>query len=364
VLAAGGVVVVFGGGTPVGTFGGAIVQTASSGGLSLDNTGDTLTLRDAVGNARTVTTYDGTVTEQSYNLSPADITGTSYIGHLFASSTFTLFSPGLKLDGKAFPAPPVDNTAPVWASGWPKVDTVESTSFTARAKTNEAGKAYYVVLTGGSTAPCAAQVKAGQDATGAAALKNGNIALIANLENTALVSGLGEGTPYDVWFVAEDGKPNLQASPAKVSVNTTSSAPTFASWIAGYPGVGTQTGFGDDPDLDGLPNGLENYLGANPSQPGAGLFQISRGTSSLVFRHTKNNTVASDVGGTYQWSTDLQTWQASGVANGSGTMVTFAPVTATDNTAPMPDVIEVTGTISGSAAGQIFVRLAATLTGG
>ncbi|MEQ9072578.1 MAG: MopE-related protein [Sandaracinaceae bacterium] len=41
-----GVVVVFAGGTPTGTFGGAAVQVASSGALGLNNTGDTLTLRD------------------------------------------------------------------------------------------------------------------------------------------------------------------------------------------------------------------------------------------------------------------------------------------------------------------------------
>ena len=37
-------VVVFGGGTPTGTFGGSVVQTASSGALGLNNAGDTVTL--------------------------------------------------------------------------------------------------------------------------------------------------------------------------------------------------------------------------------------------------------------------------------------------------------------------------------
>jgi beta propeller repeat protein len=48
-IPAGGLVVVFGGGTPTGTFAGAIVQTASSGALGLNNSGDTLTLEDPSG---------------------------------------------------------------------------------------------------------------------------------------------------------------------------------------------------------------------------------------------------------------------------------------------------------------------------
>lgn len=136
---------------------------------------------------------------------------------------------------------------------------------------------------------------------------------------------------------------------------------TFATWIGGHD-VNGLTGFGDDPDADGLPNGVENYLGGKPDQPGAGLYQVSRSGSSLVFRHTRNNTVAEDVSGAYEWSSNLQAWQVSGAANAGGTVVNFgAPVTLEDNAAPVPDVIEVTATVSGAAAPRIFVRLAAIL---
>ena len=38
-------IVVFGGGTPTGNFGGAIVQTSTSGDLNMNNAGDFVTLR-------------------------------------------------------------------------------------------------------------------------------------------------------------------------------------------------------------------------------------------------------------------------------------------------------------------------------
>ncbi len=54
-LPAFGVMVVFGGGTPAGTFAGAQVQVASSGALGLNNTGDTITLSDGATVIDTVT---------------------------------------------------------------------------------------------------------------------------------------------------------------------------------------------------------------------------------------------------------------------------------------------------------------------
>ena len=107
---------------------------------------------------------------------------------------------------------PSDTTPPVWTSGWPKADTITRTGFTARARTNENGKAYYLVLAGGASAPTPATVKT----TGA------SIDLTADAEGTAAVTGLTPGTAYDVYFVAEDTVLNLQTAdpPAKVSITT------------------------------------------------------------------------------------------------------------------------------------------------
>jgi len=98
-----GVVVVFGGGNPTGTFGGAIVQTASTGGLSLNRDGDTSTLRDADGNVLDVfdiNLYDNRA-GQAYTRNP-DITG-DYQKHSEIPETGgAFFSPGTRLDGTEF----------------------------------------------------------------------------------------------------------------------------------------------------------------------------------------------------------------------------------------------------------------------
>ena len=95
-------IVVFGGGTPTGTFGNGVIQTASSGLLGLNNTGDSVTL--AIGSlAAASATYgsDGG-DNQSLTLAP-DITGASYVKHSTATgSGGTLFSPGTQINGSLF----------------------------------------------------------------------------------------------------------------------------------------------------------------------------------------------------------------------------------------------------------------------
>jgi hypothetical protein len=112
-----------------------------------------------------------------------------------------------------------DTTPPDWIATWPKVDPLSTTSLTVRAQTNETGTAYFVVLAEGATAPSADQVKGGNDSADAPALKSGSLALTANTEATGPVTGLTTDTTYDIWFVAEDGVPNLQASPTMVSIS-------------------------------------------------------------------------------------------------------------------------------------------------
>ena len=93
--------VVFGGGSPTGAFGGALVQTASDGALGFNNGGDTITLDDG-GSSTLEYVYGGEGgNDQSLTRDP-DITG-AFVEHSTASASGgALFSPGTMLDGTPF----------------------------------------------------------------------------------------------------------------------------------------------------------------------------------------------------------------------------------------------------------------------
>ena len=101
IIPAGGCLVVFGGGTPTGLFGGAVVQTSTSGDLNMNNAGDIITLTDASG--AVIVSYDVTPLSdnpnESYTRSP-DFTG-DFIQHHYANEGI-FFSPGTKADGTLF----------------------------------------------------------------------------------------------------------------------------------------------------------------------------------------------------------------------------------------------------------------------
>jgi hypothetical protein len=108
VVPAGGVILVFGGGTPNTTpdyFGNAIVQTASeSTNLGLLNSGDTSTLKDATDETRISFTYGAATRAVAFTRNP-DVTGTSFEQHPINAllqnedGTDANASPGTKIDG-------------------------------------------------------------------------------------------------------------------------------------------------------------------------------------------------------------------------------------------------------------------------
>lgn len=97
-----GALVVFGGSTPVGNFGGAIVQaaTASAVGLNLNNSGEIVIIKDASG--QVILTFDSDALSnnpnESYTRNP-DLIG-SFEQH--NDNTPLLFSPGTYIDGTPF----------------------------------------------------------------------------------------------------------------------------------------------------------------------------------------------------------------------------------------------------------------------
>ncbi len=96
-------IVVFGGGTPTGTFGGVVVQTAGSGPLGLNNGGDAVTLNDGSSDQATMSYGSEGGNNQSITRDP-DLTG-SFVQHSTAGGAF--FSPGTQVDGTTFSGCPV-----------------------------------------------------------------------------------------------------------------------------------------------------------------------------------------------------------------------------------------------------------------
>jgi len=125
---------------------------------------------------------------------------------------------------------------------------------------------------------------------------------------------------------------------------------TYNDWLGLN---GPATGFTTDSDNDGLPNGVENVLGSNPNTFNTGLTEVSATASSVVFNHTLNPTVASDVSYSYEWSTDMVEWKTTGQTNTGGTTATLAA------SAPVSGVVTVTVMITGGPAAKLFGRLVA-----
>lgn len=107
VIPPGEAAIVFGGGTPVGAFGNAagngLVFVAGGAGLSLNNGGDTITIKDQLGVTVASLTFGATEggAHQSITRSP-DITGAFALHSTAAGSQARLFSPGSRLNGSPF----------------------------------------------------------------------------------------------------------------------------------------------------------------------------------------------------------------------------------------------------------------------
>ncbi len=110
-IPAGGFLTVFGNGTPTNIPG--VVQTSSTGTLSLDNNGEQLTIKDNLGNTVLDYTYNtSSINDQSTGRSP-DFTG-NFVAHSgIAGNGGALFSPGALNDGTVLPVELLDFRATV-----------------------------------------------------------------------------------------------------------------------------------------------------------------------------------------------------------------------------------------------------------
>ena len=212
-LPAGEAIVVFGGGNfnpnnPA--FACAQVVKASSGGLSLTNSGLTITVRDSAGNLVTQFTY-GTGTslaadnDQSLTRSP-DITG-SFVQHTTATGAGgRRFSPGAKVNGAPFGSCPARLTSITISPPSANVLVGQSTQFTAQAFDQFGNPITGATITFASDNPSVATVDSvtTDPATGIA---------------TATVTGHTQGTAQ-ITAQSTDGTTTVTSSPATLTVGT------------------------------------------------------------------------------------------------------------------------------------------------
>ncbi len=142
------------------------------------------------------------------------------------------------------PTPVSDTSAPSFASGYPMAGAAQaagSRQAQLLVQANEGGTAYYVVVAKDAAAPSTAQVIAGQDSTGAAALAAGNSAFSANsalnLTTTALPA---DDTAYDAYVVVRDSSGNATA-PVKVAIQTPMPQQITVAMPTATPGSTTVT---------------------------------------------------------------------------------------------------------------------------
>lgn len=113
-------------------------------------------------------------------------------------------------------SPPVLTSPPPWPTPPPG-------GFDLSGSVSEAGNVYYVVVADGASAPTAAQVIAGQNASGTAATASGSQVLnSAPYDFSFTLTGLAASTLYDVYVVAKDSNGNNTVSVVKIDAITTS----------------------------------------------------------------------------------------------------------------------------------------------
>lgn len=202
-----------------------------------------------------------------------------------------------------------DITAPINAVGYPLAENISGQSFDFISKINEIGKTYYVLLPSGSAEPTITQIKAGQDATGTAALQSGFLDITAaSLEYVKNFTGLTLNTAYSVFSISEDSYGNIQSTVNKVDATTSNVAtPTITTTVSSL-----DLGFSE-----------ANYSSENLSYQ----IQASNLTNDVVVTSSSSNFALSKDNSTFG---STLTFTAADLATAQNVYVRFTP-DATNN---------------------------------
>lgn len=214
--------------------------------------------------------------------------------------------------------------APTFTATYPQSKNIVLTGFDVVVNTNAAGKVYFLRLASGAAAPTSAVVKS----TGTLI----NIIAPAT-EYSATVTGLTQGTSYDVYFVTENSDATvLLDTPVKLTVTTTS-VPTVTCYQIQH----TTDASGNSPYMNqtvktsGIVTGIK--LGTSGTQTSFWI-QDAAGGWNGVYVYSATPTVA--IGDLVNVTGQIVEYNGLTEFSSTGTVVT---ITNSGNTVPSPAVV-------------------------
>jgi autotransporter-associated beta strand protein len=177
---------------------------------------------------------------------------------------------------------------------------------------------------------------------------------------TFTVSGFSEA-PEGTWtFVDGSNTWTFTESDATLRLAVASSG--FASWIATFPGVGSEDQPGDDPDQDGIDNLLEYVLNGNPTLSDHSILPTLNVTATdYEFTYQRrDDSVSPETTQTFEWGTTLAAWPGSAVIPATSGAVGVATITVSPGIPndSVTDTVKISIPITeDGGTGKLFGRL-------